>query len=206
MDCTEFVRFMKQSPIYYQKMTKKLEKYCVTRWNSRYIMINSILQSHSDVQVILSGSGHFNKIATINKQTCIVWLNLSSFYKLTKIIEASNSPTQHKIVPSSAAIKKHCELTRTNSIVSKYADQTIVQIKIKIISDSDGCPLKYLDCFLNPKTKSMDTVVWNDSMKWNMMNDEKVVEFFELICPKIIQIFLIILVESVIMKWYYLTL
>ena len=35
----------------------------------------------------------------------------------------------------------------------------------------------------------MDTVVWNDSMKWNMMNDEKVAEFFELICPKIIQDF-----------------
>ena len=122
-------------------------------------MMNSILQSHSDVQVILSGSGHFNKIATINKQDLYCVVEFIEFLQADQIIEASNSPTQHKIGPSLAAIKKHCELTRTNSIVSKYADQTMVQIKIKFISDSDGCPLKYLDCFLNPKTKSMDTVV-----------------------------------------------
>ena len=189
-DCTELVRFMKQSALYYQKMTKKLKKYCTTRWNSRYIMMNSILQSHSDIQVILSGSGHFNKIATINEEDLSsVVTFLEFFYKLTKILEASNSPTQHKIVPCLAAIKKHCELTRTNSIVSEYADQTIVQIKTKFITDSEACPLKYLACFLNPKTKSMDTVVWNEDMKWNIMNDEKVTEFFELMCPKIIQEF-----------------
>ena len=67
-------------------MTKKLKKYCVTRWNSCYIMMNSILQSHSDVRVILSGSGHSNKIATINKQDHCVVEFLEFFYKLTKII------------------------------------------------------------------------------------------------------------------------
>ena len=84
-ESTELIRFMKQSPIYYQKMTKKLKKYCVTRRNSRYIMMNSILQSHFEVQVILSGSGHFNKIATINKQDLYFMVEfLELFYKLTK--------------------------------------------------------------------------------------------------------------------------
>ena len=116
-DCTELVRFMKQSALYYQKMTNKLKKYTTTRWNSRYIMMNSILQSHSEIQIILAGSVHFNKIATINEEnlSCIVTF-LEIFYKLTKILEASNSPTKHKIVPCLAAIKKHCELIRTNSI------------------------------------------------------------------------------------------
>ena len=30
--------------------------------------MNNILQSHSDNQVILSRSGHFNKMATINEE------------------------------------------------------------------------------------------------------------------------------------------
>ena len=89
-------------------------------------------------------SRHFNKIATINGQdlSCVVEF-LEFFYKLIKFFEESNSPTKHKIVPSLAAIKKHCELTRINSIVSEYADQTKVQIKTKFITDSEGCPLKY---------------------------------------------------------------
>ena len=69
--------------------------------------------------------------------------------------------------------------------MSEYANQIAIQLKIKFNDDSNGCPLKYLACFINPNTKSMDTIVWNDLMKGNMLDDGKITEFLKIVCPKI---------------------
>ena len=111
-------------------------------------MMASILGSYEELQHILAGTQHFDKIAVNNKADLTELVTfLDYFVKLAKILAHSDLSIQHNIVPCLAAAKNHCEKRWNCIIVSYYAKQVAVQLEIKFIDDSNG--QKYVKCLFS---------------------------------------------------------
>ena len=108
--CKKRVKYFKHSGL--QNSLKKSFKQSIkTRWNSNYVMLDSILQQHEEISTLLLSNNQYERIAQINAntlKTVVAFLKL--FKDATNDRESNNSTPRASLpLPWSVRLIEHCQ-------------------------------------------------------------------------------------------------
>ena len=148
------VRYIKKSSLQ-NLLPKGFKQSCETRWNSTFLMLQSVLQQYDDVQEVLQEHSptEMRRLIGIDKELLGEIVNfLSVFHEATVALKGESEPTIHLVVPLIKKLTRHCQTTDDDSdnvATLKNACVDLIEEKCHIHI------LHKVAVFLNPRQKSM---------------------------------------------------
>lgn len=121
-NASSLVRFVKQSHIGSQ-LTSKLKAHVETRWNSVYDMMNSIIDNHQDLFILLQTKDENQRLSNVlSKLTCLPMNEIKAicqllvFFKhVTTAIEGDKYVTLHSYWPTILEMKRILKSNRNDT-------------------------------------------------------------------------------------------
>lgn len=122
----KLVKYFKHSELN-KKLTKSLKQHIKTRWNSIYIMLQSIFDVQNEVKTLLLNKNELNRISKIDFDLLSQLLDfLKLFKECSEKFSSEKTPTIHIYVLWYDKLKNNCKQKMLDSII-------ILQLKTKTL-------------------------------------------------------------------------
>ena len=151
-NCKTLVRHFKHAALQL-KLKKTLKQECPTRWNSLYIMLESILSQYDDMHDLLAERKELRYLYAIDKETLQVTVDFLEHFKVvSETVCSDTSPTIHMVVPCMARLTSLCRQADDNpevikSLKERGQDLLKTKVRLDVVHD--------LAAFLNPCMKGL---------------------------------------------------
>lgn len=139
--CRNLVSYFNRKPELHNKLKTKLKSMVLTRWNTAYLMMQSILDNINDIIPILQDNDMMTMVTSIDQaQLKTIVQVLKPIYMATIDVEGSYYPTLYKVWPWRAHLTRHLEIVQTDlsdeliqnmkHAAAKYLDNTFTCTKM----------------------------------------------------------------------------
>lgn len=147
----KLVKYFKKCNLQHMLSTS-LKNYCVTRWNSHYKLLKSILDNWVKIQEILVNNGQTYRTDFINVSTLNALVDLlGNFDRISQKLQGVNYVTSNFIYLSINSLKNICAIKSSDSSIIEHLKTNIMkEIDIKWIPNISI--YQKAACFLYPPT------------------------------------------------------
>lgn len=148
----KLVKYFKQSGLN-SKLSKSLKQDVATRWNSLFIMLNSVDEMYDEIQHILCEAKQLNRLVDIDVAILKMLLKFLNLFKdCSEHLSAENNCTINEVLLWHIKLNKHCNDEPEDSDILKDLKQIARNsIKKRFIIDD----LHKIGLFLDPNFKSL---------------------------------------------------
>lgn len=149
----KLVKYFKHSELN-NKLSKSLKQDVQTRWNSVYIMLQSIFDVKDEIKYLLSEKNQSNRIADIDFEIINQVLEfLKPFKECSEKFSSEKEPTIHIYVLWYNKLKSHCNQKMLDSfVISQLKTNTLLQLDKRLKPTN----LHYVGLFLNPPFRQLN--------------------------------------------------